>query len=130
MEALAELNLLMDKAKSIAGSDYALAKTLGITSQKMSDLRHGRKVAQPEDWALFAAVAGVDPVSEMTRAMLRKHEGSKKGELLMKALGKASLATGAAVASAGAHASAIFGAMPGFDTVGAALASLATMYIL
>lgn len=109
MQDLSELVALMDRAKDAAGSDYKVAQALGITTQKISDMRHGRKTATPEDCALLAAVAGVDPVEEMTRAMLRKHEGSKKGELLLKALGKASLATGAAIASAGAHASVISG---------------------
>lgn len=128
MDSHAELNVLIDKAASQAGSYYKLARLLGLTDQKLSDIRAGRRNAQPEDFALFAAVAGVDPVAEMTRAMLRKHEGSKKGELLMKALGKASLATGVAVASVGAHASAIFGAIPGTDSIGMVLTSLVTMY--
>ncbi|MFT3721255.1 hypothetical protein [Pseudorhodoferax sp.] len=124
-----ELIFLIDRAKEIAGSDYKLARLLGITGQKLSDLRHGRKNAQPEDYALFASVAGLDPVAEMTRAMLRKHEGTKKGDLLMRALGKSSLAIGAAIASAGAHASAIF-STPAHDLAAWMLTALSTMYIM
>lgn len=104
MTDLAELNLLIDRARAIVGTDANVAKTLGVPFQTVSNWRHGHKNASPEDCALLAAVAGMDPMQEAARAMLRKHEGTKKGDLLMKALGKASLVTGAAVASAGAHA--------------------------
>lgn len=104
MQQDAELISLMDQASAIAGSDAALARMLDRRHQDISDMRHGRKTATPEDCALFAMVAGLDPIAEMSRAMLRKHEGSRKGELLRKALGKPLLATGVAVASAGAHA--------------------------
>lgn len=112
MEDLAELNLLIDRAQLVAGSYYKLAKLVGLPEQRISDFRHGRRNASPEDCALFAAVAGLDPTQEMARAVLRKHAGTKKGDLLLKALGKPLLATGAAVASAGVHASAIFSMAP------------------
>lgn len=104
MDTLAELNLLIDKASAIAGSDAKLAALVGQPKQRVSNWRHGVVPCPIEDQALMASVAGMDPVQELARAVLRKHEGSKKGELLLKALGKASLATGAAIASAGAHA--------------------------
>lgn len=104
MSDLDEINLLIDKAAAVAGSDAKLARLVGQVPQVLSQMRHGRRAATPEDCALFAAVAGLDPMQEAARAMLRKHDGSRKGELLLKALGKASLVTGAAVASAGAHA--------------------------
>lgn len=128
MQDLQELNLLIDKAASIAGSDYALAKTLGVSRQAVSNWRHGHKGCPLEERALLASVAGLDPLAELARAMVTKHEGTKKGDMLMRALGKSLAATGAAVASAGAHASAISSMLPGFDTVGAVLASLVTMY--
>ena len=104
MDSLAELNLLIDKARTIAGTDANLAKLLGVPFQTISNWRHGHKNASPEDCALIAAVAGLDPMAEMARAALRKHDGSKKGELLRKALGKPLLAIGVASASAGVHA--------------------------
>lgn len=128
MQELQELNLLIDKASAIAGSDYALAKMLGVSRQAVSNWRHGHKGCPLEERALLASVAGLDPLAELARAMVTKHEGTKKGDLLMRALGKSLLATGAAVASVGAHASAISSMLPAFDTLGTVLASLATMY--
>lgn len=107
---LQQLNLLIDKASAIAGSDSKLAATLGIQKQWLSNMRHGRKTATPEDRALLAMVAGLDPIAELARAMVQKHEGTKKGDLLMRALGKSSRATGAALVSVGAGALAIYGA--------------------
>jgi len=59
----------------------------------------------------MAHVAGLDPLAELARATVRKFEGDKKGDLLMRALGKASLATGAVLATAGANAQAIYSTM-------------------
>jgi hypothetical protein len=109
MQQDAEVISLMDRASQRAGSDAALARMLDRRHQDISDMRHGRKTATPEDCALFAMVAGLDPITELARAAVRKHEGTKKGDLLLRALGKASLATGVAVASVGAHASLISG---------------------
>lgn len=108
MERLDELNLLIDRAAKIAGSDRKLALMLGEPPQRVSNWRHGHAVAQPEDWALLAHVAGLDPVAELARATVAKHEAKRKGDLLMKALGKASLATGAALAGVGANAQEIY----------------------
>lgn len=119
-DALAELNLLMEKARNVAGSYYKLAKLLDMPEQRLSDFRHGRRNATPEDCALFAAIAGVDPIQEMARAVLRKHDGSKKGELLRKALGKPLLATGAVLASAGAHAGLLVSLISGSTAQGLA----------
>lgn len=123
----AQLILLIDKAKEIAGTDARLAALLGQHYQVVSNWRSGLKRPSIEDCALLASIAGLDPAAEMARAALRKHAGTKKGDLLMKALGKGSLAIGAAVASAGAHASAIFGTQPG--SLAGVLAALATMCI-
>lgn len=104
MQDLSELNLLIDRAASIAGSDYKLAQALGVSRQRVSNWRHGQQACSPEDCALIAMVAGLDPMAELARAIVRKHEGSRKGEMLRKALGKPLLVTGAALATAGAHA--------------------------
>jgi hypothetical protein len=102
-----DLNSLLDKAKEKCGSDYATAKALGITPQMLSDWRTQRKNPQPEDAALIAAVAGLDPVTEMARAVVAKHEGTPKGERLLKAVGKALQATGEMLGSAGASVAVI-----------------------
>lgn len=107
MDRLEELNLLIDKAAAIAGSDGKLAAMLGEPRQRVSNWRHGQATPQPEDWALLAHVAGLDPVAELARATVAKHETKRKGDLLMRALGKASHLTGAAAGFAGAVALAI-----------------------
>lgn len=112
MDRLDELNLLIDKAAAIAGSDGKLAAMLGEPRQRVSNWRHGHATPQPEDWALLAHVAGLDPVAELARATVAKHEAKRKGDLLMRALGKGLLATGAAVASAGASAASIYSTIP------------------
>ncbi len=104
MQSTDELILLIDKAAAIAGSDYKLAKQLGIGRQTVSNWRHHQAPCPVEMQALLAHIAGLDPISELARAVVRKHEGTAKGDALMKALGKALLATGAALGSAGASA--------------------------
>jgi transcriptional regulator with XRE-family HTH domain len=125
-----QLNLLIDKASSIAGNDSALARELGVSRQRISNWRHGQDTCTPEDQALIAEIAGMDAMTVLARAMVAKHEGTRKGEMLMRALGKTLAATGAAAGSAGAHAGELFGTIPALDGVGAMLAWLATMYIM
>lgn len=96
---------LLDKAKLVTGSDYKTAKAMGVSPQTVSDWRNERRPLPPEDTALIAAIAGMDPATWLVRGVLEKHAGTKKGERLANVLGKASLATGAALASVGAHAS-------------------------
>jgi DNA-binding transcriptional regulator YdaS (Cro superfamily) len=105
---LTDINLLLDKAEEMCGKDYRTAKQLGVAPQLVCDWRAGRKNPQPEDIALIASVAGLDAEAWALRAMVEKHEGTAKGDRLMKAVGKALLVTGAGIGSAGAHAAAIF----------------------
>ena len=123
-----ELIALMDKAVAMAGSDYKVAKAIGVTPQVVSDWRHERRNAQPEDIALLAGLAGLNAEQWAMRALVEKHEGTAKGDRLMKVLGKALLATGATVASAGASAAAIFGSTAAPDILGAIVAACSTMY--
>lgn len=126
MDHLAELNLLIDQASKIAGDDTKLAKMIGQPKQHISNWRHGKRTATPEDQALMAAIAGLDATQVLARAMVAKHEGTAKGDLLMKALGKALLATGVALGSAGASAMGIYG----WGSHAANRALVDTMYIL
>jgi plasmid maintenance system antidote protein VapI len=109
MTHLESLNILIDKASEIAGSDYKLAQQLGVGRQTVSNWRHGRKTATPADQAILAHVAGLDPVVTLARATVEQHEGKAKGDQLMRALGKALLVTGGVMGSAGASAAAILG---------------------
>jgi hypothetical protein len=91
-----ELLELITRASDAVGSEYKLAKTMGISTGNISDWKAGRKRCTPEDWALMAFLCGLDPEEALIRAVLEKHSGSKKGEALMSALGKGFRATGAA----------------------------------
>ena len=112
MQSLTELNALIDRAAAIAGSDYKLAQQLQVTRQTISNWRHGAAPCPVESQALIAHVAGLDPLAELARAVVRKHEGTAKGDMLMKALGKPLLAIGAVLGSAGAAAHQIFSMVP------------------
>jgi hypothetical protein len=98
------LIFLMDRANAIAGSDYKLAKLIGCSTQQVSDWRNGRATCSPERMALLAGVAGFDPAQTALRALVKKHEGTDLGDRLMRVLGKALLATGVGLGSAGASA--------------------------
>jgi hypothetical protein len=98
------LETLIDKAQEKVGSDYKLAKTLGQPRSAISMWRAGKRSCPVADQVLMAELAGLDPQAWSARALIAQHEGTAKGEALYKALGKALLATGAAVASFGANA--------------------------
>lgn len=120
---------LLDSASKVVGSDYKLAQMLEVSRQTVSDWKHGRKPCPPADIALMASVAGLDAEAWLVRATIAKYEGTSKGDRLYKALGKALLATGAAVASSGASATAIFGnTVP--STLSDWLVACSTMYIM
>ncbi|BEP55054.1 hypothetical protein GmRootV118_22980 [Variovorax sp. V118] len=132
MNHLEELNELIDRAAKIAGSDGKLARSLGVPPQHVSNWRHGHKTCTPADQALMAHVAGLDPVETLARATVRQYEGKAKGDALMKALGKASLLTGAVLGSVGASAHQIFStiqSVPSFTTAAEWLAAIYTMCI-
>lgn len=107
MQHLDALNALIDQASRQAGNDRKLAKLLEKTPQRLSDWRHGRKTCQPEDQAIMASIAGLDAMEVLARATVEHFEGTPKGDLLMRALGKGLLATGAALGSVGASAAEI-----------------------
>lgn len=111
---------LLDRAKAIAGSDYKVAQVLGVPRQTISNWRHGVKPIPPEDQALMASMAGLDPAEFLVRAVVLKHQGTAKGDRLMKVLGKSSLAIGAVLSSVGASAHQIFSMVPGHDLIASA----------
>ena len=98
------LGQLLDKAKEQTGSDYATAKALEVSRQRISDWRNGHQSCSPEDVAQLAGLAGLEAEKWLARAVIAKYEGTAKGDRLYKALGKALAATGVAITSSGAHA--------------------------
>jgi predicted transcriptional regulator len=99
---------IIDKALEKTGTVSALGKALGISPAMVSMWKSGAKPCPPEDQARIAAVAGIDPIQTLVRAHIEKHEGTEKGDQLARVLGKFLVATGAAVATSGASAAAIF----------------------
>ncbi|MDH6594347.1 hypothetical protein M2165_004236 [Variovorax sp. TBS-050B] len=112
MKHLQELNLLIDAASAIAGSDAKLALALGASRGNVSDWRKGTRPCPPEHQVLMAAIAGFDAQQVAARALVEKHEGTAMGDKLMRALGKPSLAIGAVGGFVGAVALAIFSMIP------------------
>ena len=83
-----QLQTLIERAAKVQGSEYKLAKALGITPQRLSDWKHQRRTCTPEDWTLLAAAAQLDPEEALIRAVIAKHANTPKGERLLTALGK------------------------------------------
>lgn len=96
---LSTINALLDAAREKTGSDYKTAKLLKRSTAQISDMRHGRLTAQPEDHALIAALGGLDAEEALVRAVLEKHAGKPKGEQLFSVLGNVLRRTGEAATS-------------------------------
>lgn len=108
MQDQTELLKLIDEASERAGSDGKLAAMLGVPRQHVSHWRHEHRPCNPENMALMAHIAGLNAIETLARATVKQYEGTAKGDLLMRALGKVLLATSAAIGSAGANAQAIY----------------------
>ena len=88
MQNLQELNLLIDQAALIAGSDLLLAKKIAVAQPVISMWRSGARTCSPADRAILAGIAGGDAVSELVKATLEREKGTRKGALLGELLGK------------------------------------------
>ena len=99
---------LIERALAVAGSQAELARLLKVAPPNITVWKKEEKPCPPEDQARLAAIAGIDPVQTLVRAHIEKHEGTEKGDQLARVLGKFLVATGAAVATSGASAAAIF----------------------
>jgi hypothetical protein len=84
---LNELNLLIDRAKLIAESDYKLAKMMGVAQPVIPMWRSGKRTCSPADRAILAGIAGDDAVQELVKATLEKEKGTRRGALLGELLG-------------------------------------------
>ena len=82
------LNELIDKAASIVGSEYRIAKTFGIPQSHVTEWKSGTRTCSAEDRALLADLAGVDPFAEIAEAMTERWAGKPKGERLKAVLSK------------------------------------------
>ena len=99
MQELEEIRRLVEKAGTTAGSEYKLAKAMGVPQQMLTDWKAGRRTCTPEDRARLAGFANEDALQELVRSTLAKHAGTRKGEQLFQLLGKSLQATGGATVS-------------------------------
>ncbi|HYP84391.1 MAG TPA: YdaS family helix-turn-helix protein [Variovorax sp.] len=78
MQDLKRLNLLIDKARDIAGSDAKLADMLGVRAQHVSNWRHGHRTPGQELQERMAKIAGIDPAPHVAAAAIEKtgHPGA------------------------------------------------------
>lgn len=90
------VHTLITRAGQKAGSEYKLAKMLGVDQQTVNSWKTGRQTCTAPDRARVAAVAGEDALQELVRATLEKYEGTKRGDQLRAILGKSLHQTGVA----------------------------------
>lgn len=79
---------LITIAGVIAGSEYRLAKALGLPQSTLTDWKSGRKACTPPDRARLAIFAERDVAQELFKATIEHTAGTVRGEQLSKALEK------------------------------------------
>lgn len=92
-----ELISLITKAGKTVGSEYKLAKLLGVSQQQINSWKTGIRSCSPEDQARIAAFANEDALQQLVRATLEKTAGTLRGDQLKQVLGKLLQATGGVV---------------------------------
>lgn len=109
---------LITKAGTTAGSEYKLAKAMGLPQTVLTDWKAGRRTCTPEDRARLAGFAREDALQEFVRATLEKTAGTLRGEQLRQLLGKSLHQTGAAsVFVLGGMASLIYSTLNSLDVL-------------
>ena len=91
-----QITQLIEKAGKNVGSEYKLAKAMGLPQRVLTDWKAGRRTCTPPDRARLAGFAREDAVQELVRATIESAKGIKR-EQLEKVLGKLSRVTGAAL---------------------------------
>ena len=77
-----QLDKLIEKAALIVGSEYRIAKDMGVPQGHIYEWKVGKRTCSAEDRALLAEMAGVDPILEIAQAMEERWAGKPKGERL------------------------------------------------
>ena len=95
---------LIDKAFEKGLTPADIAQELGAPRSYVYDWHNGHRKCKPADLAAIAYLAGFDATQMLARATAEEFEGTKKGQLLARALGKTLLATGAGLATVSAQA--------------------------
>lgn len=67
---MSQLNVLIEKAAAIAGSEYKLAKMLHMHQPTICEWKTGKRRCSPADRAAIAAIAGEDAAAETIEAVI------------------------------------------------------------
>lgn len=87
---MSQLNELIEKAASVAGSEYKLAKALGMQQQTISAWKAGRRTCSPTDRAALAEMAKGNAAVEALEGLIEGIDlESPKGQMAAKALREA-----------------------------------------
>ncbi len=83
-----QVELLLDKASKMCGSDKALAQRLNITPPDVCQMRSGKRTITPETAAELADIARVDPFQALADAVIERNVGTRREDVLREILGK------------------------------------------
>ena len=78
---MSQLNLLIEKGISIAGSGRALAAEIGVPETHISMWRHGKKACTPRSRVMLAKVAKEDIAEAALEALL--DDATRSGDELL-----------------------------------------------
>lgn len=92
------LIFLIDKAVSVVGSEYKVAKLLKMSQANLSAAKAGRRRCTVHHRALLASIAGEDAQQELNAATIEQAPEQVR-EALRQVLGKATRAAGGALHS-------------------------------
>lgn len=90
-----DLTNLIVKAGLAVGSEYKLAREMGIPQSVISNWKAGARTCTPADRARLAGFAREDAVQELVRATIESAKGTKR-EQLQRIMGKLLPQTGGA----------------------------------
>lgn len=93
------LRKLVEKAGKTIGSEYKLAKVLGVPQSLISAWKSGDKPCSPADRVRLAGIANEDAIQELMRATIDSAKGELRRQQLQELLGKLLRPTGGAVHS-------------------------------
>ena len=90
---MSQLNSLIERAASIAGSEYKLAQVLGMQQPTISAWKAGKRACSPTDRAALADIAGGNAAEEALEAVLagidlETPKGQRASAALTKAMAK------------------------------------------
>lgn len=94
-----DLRKLVEKAGKTIGSEYKLAKMLGVPQSLVSAWKSGDKPCSPADRVRLAGVANEDAIQELVRATIDSAKGELRRQQLRELLGKLLRPTGGVVHS-------------------------------